>query len=245
MADIAGAEGDLAEGDSAVSVAAVAAASVVVVLPEVGSKTNQQDSGEIDMHSFERTGKAGRIILVIVVILVVVGLSFFLAIKSGYDRAIRFDEAVSSNWAQIDNQLERRHDLIGNLMETVKGYAKHEKELFEHVADARKAYFQAKGPAAMAKANGMMGSVLSRLLVLQERYPDLKANQSFLKFQDELAGTENRIAVARRDYNNAVRAVNTYSRSFFGRFFCAMAGVEKAEYFEAPEEKKAVPKVAF
>ena len=152
---------------------------------------------------------------------------------------------MTSGWAQVENQLTRRYDLIPNLLETVKGYAEHETELFKHVADARTKYFNAQGTAAKAKAAGAMEGFLSRLLVLQERYPDLKANQSFLKFQDELAGTENRIATERKRYNDAVRAVNTYSRSFFGRHFCEMAGVEKAEYFEAPEEKKAVPKVAF
>ena len=190
------------------------------------------------------TGKAGWIVLGVIVLLILI---VFLSIRSGYNKAIRYDEAVQSGWAQVENQLTRRFDLIPNLVETAKGYQKHEKELFENIANARTKYFQAQGQgtAAKAQAAGLLQGALSRLLVLQERYPELKANQNFLNLQDELAGTENRIAVERKRYNDAVRMLNTYARGFFGRFFCNMAGVEKAEYFQAPEEKKAVPKVSF
>ena len=195
------------------------------------------------VNTLRNAGRSGCIIAVIAAV-VVVAIIFF-AVWGGYNKAVRRDEAVKAAWSEIDNQLQRRFDLIQNLVNTVKGYAEHETELFTHIADARTQYFQAKGPAAKAQAVGMFEGALSRLLVLQERYPDLKANQNFLKLQDQLEGTENRIAVARTRYKEAVSSLNTYARSFFGRSFCGMAGVEKAEYFEAPEEKKEAPKVEF
>ena len=185
------------------------------------------------------------------IILIVLGVVLLLALLvggkliSGYNTVIAMDENVKGKWAQVENQLKRRYDLIPNLVETVKGYAKHEKELFENIAEARTQYFQAKGiKDKVAGANRLEG-VLSRLLLLQERYPDLKANQSFLKLQDSLEGTENRIAVERKRYNDAVQILNTYIRTFFGRFFAAFASVSKAEYYEIPEAEKAVPKVKF
>jgi len=185
------------------------------------------------------------------IILILLGAFLLLALLvsgkliSGYNTVISMDENVKGKWAQVENQLKRRYDLIPNLVETVKGYAKHEKELFENIAQARTQYFQAKGiKEKVAGANRLEG-VLSRLLLLQERYPDLKANQSFLKLQDSLEGTENRIAVERKRYNDAVQILNTYIRTFFGRFFAAFANVSKAEYYEIPEGEKAVPKVKF
>lgn len=196
------------------------------------------------MQNVVKSGKmgTGTIILIVVGVLV---LGVFLAIWSGYNKAIRFDEAVQERWAQVETVLVRRFDLIPNLVETVKGYASHEKELFEHIADARTKYFQSPSIAEKAQSASQLQGALSRLLLLREQYPDLKANQNFLKLQDQLEGTENRIAVERKRYNEAVRAMNTYARSFFGRSFCDMAGVEKAEYFEATEEQKAAPKVNF
>ena len=185
------------------------------------------------------------------IILIILGVILLLAflvggkLISGYNTVIAMDENVKGKWAQVENQLKRRYDLIPNLIETVKGYAKHEKELFENIAEARTKYFQAKGVKdKVASANRLEG-VLSRLLLLQERYPDLKANQSFLKLQDSLEGTENRIAVERKRYNDAVQILNTYARTFFGRFFAAFANVSKAEYYEIPEAEKDVPKVKF
>jgi len=184
-------------------------------------------------------------------ILIILGAILLLALLvggkliSGYNTVIAMDENVKGKWAQVENQLKRRYDLIPNLVETVKGYAKHEKELFENIAEARTKYFQANSVKdKVASANRLEG-VLSRLLLLQERYPDLKANQSFLKLQDSLEGTENRIAVERKRYNDAVQILNTYIRTFFGRFFAAFASVSKAEYYEIPEGEKAVPKVKF
>ncbi len=162
-----------------------------------------------------------------------------------YNRVVTMDEQVKSQWAQVENQLKRRFDLIPNLVETTKGYAKHEKEIFENIANARTKYFQAGSvEQKVAAANGFERA-LSRLLMLQEQYPNLKANESFLKLQDSLEGTENRIAVERKRYNDAVRQLNTYRRTVVGRFITAMAGVEAAQYFEVPESQQEVPRVKF
>ena len=196
------------------------------------------------MKTSARSGKisTGIIVLIVVAALVLVG---FFAVWGGYNKAVRLDEAVGARWAQVETVLVRRFDLIPNLVETVKGYASHETKLFAHIADARTKYFQAKSIPEKAQAASLLQGSLSRLLLLREAYPDLKANQNFLKLQDQLEGTENRIAVERKRYNDAVRSVNTYARSFFGRSFCNMAGVEQAEYFEATEEQKVPPKVEF
>ena len=164
---------------------------------------------------------------------------------AGYNQVIAMEENVKGKWAQVENQLKRRYDLIPNLVETVKGYAKHEKEIFENIAQARTQYFKAQDFKGKIQSANRLESALSRLLVLQERYPDLKANQSFLRLQDSLEGTENRIAVERKRFNDAVQILNTYIRTFFGRFYAMLAGVEPAEYYEIPEAEKQVPKVKF
>jgi LemA protein len=185
------------------------------------------------------------------IILVVMGVTllilFLIAGKliGGYNQVIAMEENVKSKWAQVENQLKRRYDLIPNLVETVKGYAKHEKEIFENIAQARTRYFQADDVKSRIKSANMLEGALSRLLLLQERYPDLKASQSFLKLQDSLEGTENRIAVERKRYNDSVQVLNTYIRTFFGRFYALLAGVSQAEYYEIPEAEKEAPKVKF
>ncbi len=162
-----------------------------------------------------------------------------------YNRAVAMDEQVKSQWAQVENQLKRRYDLIPNLVNTVKGYAKHEKELFENLANARTKYFQAKSVKGKVKAANQLEGFLSRLLVLREAYPQLKANQGFLKLQDSLEGTENRIAVERMRYNETVKIINIYRRTVMGRFFASLAGVDKAEYYEVAEAEQGTPKVTF
>ncbi len=190
--------------------------------------------------------KKMKTILVIVGVVVLVGFMAFGKIIAGYNRVIAMDENVKGKWAQVENQLKRRYDLIPNLVETVKGYAKHEKELFENIAQARTLYFQAKDVKDKVKASNQLEGVLSRLLLLQERYPDLKANQNFRDLQVALEGTENRINVARTRYNDAAKVLNSYAKQFFGSFFCKKAGVEPVEYFEATEQAKSeVPKVEF
>ncbi len=186
-----------------------------------------------------------KTILIIVGVILLVGFMAFGKIIAEYNRVIAMDENVKGKWAQVENQLKRRYDLIPNLVEAVKGYAKHEKELFENIAQARTQYFQAKDVKNKIKASNQLEGVLSRLLLLQERYPVLKANESFLKLQDSLEGTENRIAVERKRYNESVQLLNTYTRTFFGRFYAVFAGVSKAEYYEVPEAEQAVPKVKF
>lgn len=167
------------------------------------------------------------------------------SVKTGYNKAMRLDEAVKTSWADIESQLQRRFDLFGNLMATVKGVAQQEKDVFLGIAKARESYFQAKSVPQKAAANGLFQSALSRLLVLRETYPELKSNESFMKLQDSVEGTENRIGVRRDRYNGAVKNLNTYVRSFFGRFYASWADVQQAEYFEVKEEAKAVPKIDF
>ncbi len=162
-----------------------------------------------------------------------------------YNKVISMDEQVKAQWAQVENQLKRRYDLIPNLVETVKGYAKHEKEIFENIAEARTKYFQAQTPADKIRASNELEGVLSRLLLLREAYPELKANENFLKLQDSLEGTENRISVERKRYNEAVQALNTYRRTVFGRIIAAIAGIGEAAYYEIPAAEKEAPKVKF
>jgi LemA protein len=162
-----------------------------------------------------------------------------------YNKVVSMDEQVKSQWAQVENQLKRRYDLIPNLVETVKGYAKHEKDVFENIANARTKYFQAQTVKDKIQASQQLEGALSRLLMLQENFPQLKANESFLKLQDSLEGTENRIAVERKRYNDDVRALNTYRRTVFGRFFASLAGIGEATYYEIPQAEKEAPKVKF
>ena len=145
----------------------------------------------------------------------------------------------------MENQLQRRYELIPSLVETVKGYAAHETELFTKIAEARTQYFQAKTPADKARTASGMEGLLSRLLVLRESYPELKAQESFLRLQDELAGTENRLAVERQRYNEAVRILKSYKRGILGGVFSNWADVQEAEYFEVAETAKEAPKVKF
>ena len=186
-----------------------------------------------------------KIVLIILGITVLFMIIMGGKLIGGYNQVIAMEENVKGKWAQVENQLKRRYDLIPNLVETVKGYAKHEKEIFENIAQARTQYFKAQDFKGKIQSANRLESALSRLLVLQERYPDLKVNQSFLRLQDSLEGTENRIAVERKRFNDAVQILNTYIRTFFGRFYAMLAGVEPAEYYEIPEAEKQAPKVKF
>lgn len=190
-------------------------------------------------------GKGSKIALIIIGILLLVGIGIFSWVIGEYNKVVKMDEAINAQWAQVENQLKRRYDLIPNLIETVKGYAKHEKELFENIAEARTRYFQAKDVKGKIAASNQLESVLSRLLLLREAYPQLKANESFLKLQDSLEGTENRIAVERKRYNDAVKVLNTFRRTVFGRIFAAIAGVSAGEYYEIPEGEAETPRVEF
>lgn len=196
------------------------------------------------------SGRAGSLIALIVIgllgVVLFAGLALFLWYRSGYNRAVGLEQGTEEAWSNVDTQLQRRLDLVPQLVATVKGYAAHEKELFENIAKSREKYFQAGNVAGKIEASNQLSGFLSRLLVLQERYPDLKANQNFLALQDQLEGTENRISVARTRYNQAVKQLNTYARELFGSWFCKKAGVEPQEYFEATERAKTeVPQVDF
>lgn len=157
------------------------------------------------------------------------------------------DETVRENWSQIDTQLQRRTDLIPNLVATVKGYAKHEQEIFTSVAAARGKLLAAGSPEAKASAETELRSSLGRLLAIAEKYPDLKANTTFIRLQDELAGTENRISVARGRYNLAVRDFNSAIRRFPGSLFAPGLNFKPAEYFQVADRAAAqkVPEVRF
>jgi LemA protein len=190
-------------------------------------------------------GKGTKTILIIVAILACMVVATVLWGIGAYNNVVKMDEEIKAQWAQVENQLKRRYDLIPNLVETVKGYAKHEKELFENIAEARTRYFQAKDVKGKIEASNQLEGVLSRLLLLQEAYPQLRASESFLKLQDSLEGTENRIAVERKRYNDAVKVLNTYRRTVFGRFVAAIAGVSAGEYYDIPEGEAETPKVEF
>ena len=186
-----------------------------------------------------------KTILIILGVFVLIFLLLIGKIIAGYNRVVAMDENVKGKWAQVENQLKRRYDLIPNLVETVKGYAKQEKEIFENIAEARTKYFQAQGVKDQVENANRLEGALSRLLLLVERYPVLKANQNFLRLQDSLEGTENRIAVERKRYNDAVQILNTYIRTIMGRFYAMFAGVSQAAYYDIPEAEKEAPKVKF
>ena len=159
---------------------------------------------------------------------------------------VRKNEAIKAAWAQVDNQLQRRADLIPNLVETVKGFAAQEQTVFGEIAKARAALVGARTPADRIAANSQLDGALARLLVVVENYPQLKSNENFLRLQDELAGTENRIAVERKRYNDTLQDYNTYIGLFPNSLFAGWAGFKRNEdYFRAAEAARQAPKVAF
>ncbi len=184
--------------------------------------------------------------------LAVVGVIFIvlLLIAGSYvsakNQMVAKDEAVKSAWSQVDIVLERRAALIPNLVETVKGYAKQEQTVFGDIANARAGLLNARDPQAKIEANGKLDSAFGRLLALSENYPDLKSNQNFMRLQDELAGTENRIAVERRRYNETLQDYNTFIRQFPNSIWAGIGGFHtNSAYFTASEGSRAVPAVKF
>ena len=183
--------------------------------------------------------KAVWIALAVIVVLV-------FSLVGSYNRFVTLNESIKGAWAQVDNQLERRNDLIPNLVSTVKGYAAHEKEIFENVASARALLSGARSVGEKIKASQEMDGALSRLLAIAENYPQLKANENFIRLQDELAGTENRIAVERMRYNEIVLAYNVAIKTFPGNILASIFRFsEKDVYFKPEEKAKEVPKVDF
>jgi len=197
----------------------------------------------------QKKAKVGLTIGVIVAI--IVGIILIVALAAGgtfvtkYNKIVTLDEGVKTAWAQVENQLQRRLDLIPNYVETVKGYARHEREVFIEVTEARAKVAGSVSPSQQIEANTELTAALSRLLLVVEQYPDLKANQNFIRLQDELAGTENRIAVERMRYNEAVREYNVYTRRFPNNILAGIFGFGRATLFEAPEEAAKPPKVQF
>ncbi|MDY0187174.1 MAG: LemA family protein [Syntrophus sp. (in: bacteria)] len=187
----------------------------------------------------------GRNFLVGAAVALVVLFSLYSFVKGIYNNFITLDESMNSSWAQVENQLQRRYDLIPNLVEAVKGYANQEKEVLIEVTNARARVGGAATVPEKIEANNELSGALSRLLVVVEQYPDLKSNVNFLRLQDELAGTENRIAVERRRYNEAVQHYNVAVRRFPNSLVAAAFGFQAAAFFEAPGAAKAAPKVKF
>lgn len=186
--------------------------------------------------------KKGMIALIAIVVIVLGAFAWFFG---AYNSLVTLNENVNSKWSQVDNQLQRRADLIPNLVATVKGYAAHEASIFTEVADARSRLIGAKGPAEAAAANDSLNSSLSRLLAISEAYPQLKADANFRQLQDELAGTENRLAVARMDYNNSVQQFNTKIKRFPTVVIAGIAGFSPKEYFRAQTGAENAPTVNF
>ncbi|MDX6439325.1 MAG: LemA protein [Gaiellaceae bacterium] len=162
-----------------------------------------------------------------------------------YNRLVRLRNRVENAWAQVDVQLKRRYDLIPNLVETVKGYASHERETFEAVTNARARAQSAQGPAEQGAAEGLLSQALGRLIAVAEAYPELQADENFRQLQDELAQTENRIAVSRQVYNDTVLTYNTAIQTVPGVLFAGPFGFSKKDFFEAEGETREAPRVAF
>jgi len=178
---------------------------------------------------------------IIVVLLFIIG-GWYVGTRN---RLVTLDEEVNAAWSEIDNQLLRRSDLIPNLVQTVKGFAKQELQVFTEIAEARSRLAGARTVGQKAQGYNQLETALSRLLVVVEQYPLLKSSENFLRLQDELAGTENRIAVARKRYNDSVRILNTKIRRFPSSSVANMMGFKPREYFEIQEKARETPKVDF
>ncbi len=185
-----------------------------------------------------KNSKIGLIILAVIVVIAIV-------LIGGYNGIVSASEEVDNKFATIDTQLQRRADLIPNLVNTVKGYADQEKEVINSVTTAREKLVGANSISAKAEADQELTNALNRLLVIVENYPDLKSSQNFIQLSDELSGTENRIATARRDYNEAVKTYNLKIKRFPSNIMANMFGFSAKDYFEASEGSREVPKVEF
>jgi LemA protein len=181
--------------------------------------------------------------VIVILILLAIIIIWFIGI---YHRLVGMRNNVEASWQQIDVQLQKRYDLVPNLVETVKGYAAHEKEVFQRVTEARANCINAQGAQAQGDAENMLTGALKSLFAVAEAYPDLKANQNFLMLQQELSSIENKVAYSRQHYNDVVRAYNTLQQQFPANMVAGMAGSRPADYFEIEEpEAREVPKVSF
>jgi len=187
--------------------------------------------------------KALAAVLILVLVVALIGGGMYVSHRN---QMVSLNEQVKSNWSEVDVNLQRRADLIPNLVETVKGYAAQEQTVFGDIAKARSALLGAQTPQDKIAANNQLDGAIGRLLLVVENYPQLKSNENFLRLQDELAGTENRIAVARKRYNDALQAYNTYIGQWPNSMFASWAGFQRNNaYFEASQAAREVPKVAF
>jgi LemA protein len=185
----------------------------------------------------------GLIVIIVIVLIALVVFGQYVGVRN---TLVSKNEAVKSAWSQVDIVLQRRADLIPNLVETVKGYAKQEQTVFGDIAKARSALLSAGTPSEKIAANNQLDGALGRLLVLVENYPQLKSNENFMRLQDELAGTENRIAVERKRYNDTLQDYNTYVQQFPASVFAGWAGFKPNDaYFKAAEGSREAPKVNF
>ncbi len=186
------------------------------------------------------------VVLGILGVLVVAALMVGGSYVSARNQMVALDQNVKANWSQVDIQLQRRADLIPNLVETVKGFTKEESTVFGDIANARAGLLNAQGPAAKIAANGQLDSAFGRLLALTENYPQLRSSDQFMRLQDELAGTENRISVARKRYNDALQEYNTYILQFPNNIWAGISGFkENTAYFTASPAAQQVPSVKF
>ncbi len=186
--------------------------------------------------------KKSNLILAILAGVLIACLVSFVSTRNEF---VSMQESVDASWSQVENQLQRRSDLIPNLVSAVKGYAKHEASVFDDIAQARAKLAGARSPSEKVAAGNQFESSLSRLLVVVEQYPNLKADQHFTALMDELAGSENRISVERKRYNESVQLYNTKLRQFPGVVVASMLHYEKRDFFKVEEKAKAVPKVEF
>lgn len=187
--------------------------------------------------------KRGGLIGLVVIAVLVLGVGGCLV--GNYNRLVTSKETVSQRWAQVDNQLQRRNDLIGALVETVKGTATQEQEVFGDIAAARAQMAGARSPEQGIEAGRAMDSALSRLLVVVENYPQLRSNEAFVQLMDEISGTENRLATERMRYNEQVQSYNLLTKRFPGNLYAGMFGFAESKYYEVPEAAKQAPKVDF
>lgn len=181
-------------------------------------------------------------VVVVIILLLLIGIGMYVSVKN---TLVSKNEAVKSTWSQVDVVLQRRADLIPNLVETVKGITKQEQSVFGEIAEARSRLLSASSPADKIAANQRLDGALGRLLAISENYPQLKSNENFLRLQDELAGTENRIAVERKRYNDTVQAYNAYIKQMPRGLYARFLGFPAQKYFEVPAAAQQAPKVDF
>lgn len=190
--------------------------------------------------------KALWVVLGVLAVLVLAALMVFGSYVSARNQMVSYDQNVKASWSEVDVQMQRRADLIPNLVETVKGFTKEESTVFGDIANARAGLLNAQGPAAKIAANGTLDSAFGRLLALTENYPQLRSSDQFMRLQDELAGTENRIGVARKRYNDALQTYNTFVLQFPNSIWAGIAGFKQnPDYFTASPAAQQVPNVKF